>query len=90
VPETDPTALHVGDEVRLRILGNGTPLAEQAVGAQPAGREAELKRTDASGRITLRADLAGSWLVKVTSIRPAAGDGEWESQFTTLTFEVGE
>jgi len=90
VPETDPTALHVGDEVRLRILRNDTPLAEQAVGARPAGGETELKRTDASGRVTLRADRAGSWLIKVTSIRPAAREGEWESQFTTLTFEVSE
>jgi hypothetical protein len=90
VPETDPTALHVGDEVRLRILRNGAPLAEQAVGAQPAGGETELKRTDARGRVTLRTHRAGSWLVKVTSIRPAAREGEWESQFATLTFEVGE
>jgi uncharacterized GH25 family protein len=90
VPETDPTALHVGDEVRLRILRNSTPLAEQAVGAQAAGRETELNRADASGRVTLRADRAGPWLVKVTSIRPAAREGEWESQFATLTFEVGK
>ena len=90
VPETDPTALRVGDEVRLRVLRNGAPLAEQAVGAQPAGRQTGLRRTDANGRVTLRADRAGFWLVKVTSIRPAPREGEWESQFATLTFDVSK
>jgi hypothetical protein len=60
------------------------------VGAQPAGGETAIKCTDANGGVAVRVDRPGSWLVKVTSIRPAARDGEWASQFTTLTLEVSK
>jgi uncharacterized GH25 family protein len=91
VPEKDPTALRVGDEFPVRVLRNGTPLADFALNAVSAGEsKGETRKTDADGRVAFTLKKAGRWLLRGTDIRKASGgDADWESDFATLTIEVG-
>ena len=60
------------------------------MGAAPAGPgKPRLLRTDAQGKVSVRLDQAGPWMLRVTRIVPApAKPAEWDSAFTTLTVEV--
>jgi uncharacterized GH25 family protein len=90
VPESDPTALRVGDSFTVRLLWQGKPFAGLgvgAVGAAPA--KAALGKTDDSGRVSFVLDRPGAWLLRATYLRPSTvRTGEWDSVFTTLTVEV--
>jgi uncharacterized GH25 family protein len=88
VPEADPTALRAGDRLTVRVLREGKPLTDQPVGVQADGRDAVLRRTDSAGRFAVALDRAGAWLIKTTVLRPAAREGEWESQFATVTIST--
>lgn len=91
VPEKDPTTLRVGDELAVRVLKDGAPLPSFSVGIVSAGdAKGKIQRTDADGRATFRLDRGGRWLVRVTELRKSSQAGiDWESDFTTLTFQVG-
>ena len=90
VPEADPTRLRVGDTLGLRLLLDGRPLADFAVGAAPAAPgKPLLLRTDGQGRVSVPLGLGGPWMLRVTRIVPsAARAGQWDSAFTTLTLDV--
>ena len=90
IPDADPTAVSAGDTLSVRVLWNGQPLAGQALGASgiPPARPV-LATTDADGRVSFLLSRAGPWLLRATRIRPSESrPGEWESVFTTLTFEA--
>jgi uncharacterized GH25 family protein len=45
--------------------------------------------TDAEGRVAIRLEHGGPWLLAATVLRPAdRADLEWKSEFATLTFAV--
>lgn len=90
VPESDPTALSVGDSLSIRLLWQGKPLPLLAVGAVTAApAKPVLATTDSEGRVSFLLGRPGPWLVRATLIRPSdSRPGEWDSVFTTLTFEV--
>jgi uncharacterized GH25 family protein len=90
VPASDPTGLVEGQELSLQLLWNGRPIADLAVGAVAAApAKAVLLKTDPEGRVALRLDRPGPWLLRATLIRPVADQaGTWVSTFTTLTIEV--
>jgi uncharacterized GH25 family protein len=92
VPANDPTSLRTGDELTVLVLADGQPLPGFPLGLV---REEEtkglLRSTDAQGRVTFRLDRAGRWLLRGTRIRRSAKPAtDWESDFTTLTLEVGQ
>jgi uncharacterized GH25 family protein len=91
VPEKDPTTLRVGDELAVQVLKNGTPLGGFSLGIVSArDAKGKIQKTDAKGRATFRLDRGGRWLVRVTELRKSSRSGlDWESDFTTLTFQVG-
>lgn len=91
VPETDPTALRAGGVLSVRVLKDGKPFAGFKVAAVPAGaKTADLKTTDADGRVTFVLDRPGGWLVRGTDLYASPSRrGEWESHFATLTLVVG-
>jgi uncharacterized GH25 family protein len=91
VPEKDPTALRPGDDFAVRVLKNGAPLPNISVGIVNAkDAKGKIQRTDAEGRAMFRLDRGGRWLVRVTELRKSSQAGfDWESDFTTLTFQVG-
>ncbi len=92
VPEKDPTALTTGAELPVRLLYLGKPLPGVLVAAftrdQPDARVTA--RTDAAGRVRLRLDHPGVWLVKAVHMIPAPADAgaDWESFWASLTFET--
>ena len=75
----------------MRLVFEGKPLAKALVVAMNQA-EPEKKisaRTDSRGRATLASRERGVWLVKAVHMIPApAGvDADWESVWTSLTFE---
>lgn len=90
VPESDPTALRPGQELAVRLLRGGKPAAGMAIGLVREGSpDGVLRTTDDAGRATFPLPKAGRWLLRATDLRPSDGkDVDWQSDFTTLTFEV--
>ena len=95
VPLDNPYALRVGATLRVRVLVDGQPVANQYVisGGRGAGNARIAQRgvrTDADGvaRVPLRS--AGIWYIKFINMAPATADTtiDYESKWATLTFEV--
>ncbi len=92
IPEKNPYALGAGQELPVRLLYGGAPLANAQVSAiskdQPARQVAV--RTDSQGRARLRLDRSGVWLVKAVHMiaAPAASGADWESVWASLTFAL--
>ena len=92
VPEADPTAYRVGQTVAWRLLWQGEPLRGPAVVAtSPGVPKAIVMKPDEAGRVSFRLDRPGPWLLKATRLDvPAEAGADWQSQFTTATFQVAE
>ena len=90
VPEKDPTTLRAGDEFPVRVLRNGAPLADFSLGIVREGRtNRAFKKTDVAGRAVFKLPRAGKWLLRGTELRSSNKPAiDWESDFTTLSFEV--
>lgn len=90
VPEKNPTTLRAGDDFPVRVLKNGSPLADFSVGLVHAGdSRSEFQKTDTEGRVTFRLKGSGKWLLRGTELRQSTKPGtEWESDFTTLTIDA--
>lgn len=90
LPEADPTALHAGDALPVRVLREGKPFAGFPVGLVHAGEaHGLLQTTDAEGRTTFRLERSGRWLLRGTDLRRSKKPAtEWESDFATLVLEV--
>lgn len=92
LPLSNPTALSAGDDLTLRVLLDGEPLAGQAVGLLQEGSEPNvLKRSGANGELTLSFAGNGRHMIYATNLRPQSGDDfNWQSNFVTLTLQVGD
>ena len=92
VPEANPYTLKKGGELPVRLYYGGKPLAgAQVMALQKDRPEPRLSaRSDAQGRVRLRLDRPGVWLVKAVHMVPApkAAGADWESFWASLTFEV--
>ena len=92
VPELNPYGLSVGDELPVRILRQGKPLAGVLVVAYPHEEPARSvrRRSDEKGRIRLPLAQAGPWLVKAVHMERIDHNEEadWESWWASLTFEL--
>lgn len=89
VPETSPASLAEGDTLRVRVLKQGAPAEGLPLRAARQGSPGRTQRTDAEGRASFTLDAGGPWLVAGTDLRESTTrPGEWDSDFTTLTFEV--
>jgi uncharacterized GH25 family protein len=92
VPESNPYRLEPPGDLRLRVWCAGSALAGARVAAWrlDATQTVVSGRTDAEGRVTLRVEQPGRWLVKCVHMREAKGDPEadWESLWASLTFGV--
>jgi hypothetical protein len=92
VPEKNPYMLKAGDELPVRLLYEGKPLAGALVIAlglhQTDGRIAA--RTGKDGRVRLRLPEGGFWLIKSVHMVPAPHDTgvDWESLWASLTFDL--
>ena len=89
VPEGDPTLLSVGGTLSLMLMNGGTPLADAKVGIVSPGAPDSFATTDATGRAKISLTRSGKWLLRFTHLRRCSiRDLEWESDFTTMSFEV--
>lgn len=100
VPLQNPYELGVGDELELRLLRAGEPVAGQLVYASHEGYhghdeegahvEAVRTRTDDAGVARIPLSHAGAWYVRTIHMveTPDEPDVDYESNWATLTFEV--
>jgi uncharacterized GH25 family protein len=91
VAEKNPYALAGGGELPVRLLYEGKPLAGALVMALQRDRPDKVTaRTDAKGRVTLKLDRPGFWLIKAVHMIPAPPDAgaDWESFWASLTFAL--
>ena len=92
VPDLNPYGLRAGDELPVRILREGKPLAGVLVMAYPHGEPARSvrRRSDEKGRIRLPLAHVGPWLVKAVHMERIdhSEEADWESWWASLTFEL--
>jgi len=94
IPERSTCDLKAGDSLTVRVLFEGRPLAGAHLAAGyegPTGHNYPVNvLTDAQGRATVKLDRTGGWYVRTHRIISAQNDSEadWQSAFSTLTFEV--
>jgi uncharacterized GH25 family protein len=92
VPEVNPCRLSAGDELPVRVLFDGQPLAGALVEAvsQSDASAAEKIRSDAEGRAVFHLNREGLWLVRcVWMVEAEEGlNADWESLWASLTLET--
>ncbi|MGH7711345.1 MAG: DUF4198 domain-containing protein [Gemmatimonadaceae bacterium] len=101
VPVNDPSALHAGDSLAVRLVFRGQPVAGAHLhaGAAPSPTAAqdggtEMKDisvvTGADGVAKIPLERPGLWNVRTLYAAPVAGgtSTEWEVAFATLVFDV--
>ncbi len=90
VLEADPRRIAATDNLPLRVLFRGEPLADLlVVGLRKGAVDSPFQaRTDAEGRVMVPL-AAGEWLLKAVHMVPAAeADADWASYWASLTFVV--
>lgn len=93
---THPGRLSSGADAIFRVLFDGEPLAEAPVtlhrgaGGGDAGKGTQQAKTDSDGRVILRPDVAGTYLILVRHRTRAPADAEtpYRSYTYTLTFDA--
>jgi hypothetical protein len=86
LPDSDPTALKVGDTLAMKAIRGGNELESCPVAVVcGATGEAIMPRTNKSGMLVVKITSPGWWLVRTTELRRKSA-GVWESDFTTMTF----
>ena len=92
VPETNPYLVTAGDPLTFRVLFDKTSLAKGLVTARCRTEPTHTvsARTDDAGRVTLKLDRAGEWLVKCTHMMKAPEETgmDWESVWASVTFDL--
>lgn len=92
VAERNPYILHPGEELPVRLTYQNRPLAGALVVAINRLNPSEKvsARTDPAGRVRLRLQPEGMWLVKAVHMlpAPAGANAEWVSYWASLTFEM--
>lgn len=95
-PENDPFTLTPGkegaDSLRLRAVFEEKPAAGRLVTARIADDPSLLIKgtTDDQGRVSFRLPRAGVWMISAVHMTeaPAGADADWESTWSSLTFEL--
>jgi hypothetical protein len=91
VPASDPTAIRPGQSITVQLLAAGSPVAGASVSAVSVAEGAPVKgRTDQMGRVTLKLDRPGAWLIKTVHMSklPPGSTEDWESFWVTLALHT--
>jgi uncharacterized GH25 family protein len=99
VPLANPASSSPGTTLKVLVLADGKPVANQLVYANYEGyhtrgeggdhREAITTRTDESGVASIEVSRSGRWYVRLIRMVPVNEDGvDYESNWATLTFQV--
>ena len=91
VPGVNPYGLGTGDELPVRVLRAGKPLAGALVTAYSKREPSQpvQQRSGEDGRVTLRLGQPGPWLIKTVHMERIeyGGQADWRSWWASLTFE---
>jgi hypothetical protein len=88
LPDSDPTALKVGDTLAMKAIRGGNELESSPVFVVcGATGEAVMPRTNKTGMMLVKVTSPGWWMVRTTQLRHKSA-GVWESDLTTMTFYV--
>jgi uncharacterized GH25 family protein len=94
VPETNPYASAANDELTFRVVFDEKPLANGLVVARSRAepKHTVSARSGEDGRVKLKLDRAGEWLVKCTHmvVAPEETGMDWESLWASVTFELAK
>lgn len=98
--EQNPGDIEVGDDMSIQVLHDGEPLANQQVfvsyaskdvpkdGSIPERSEYSL-RTDENGRATFKIIKQDKWFIQLIHMQKIEDeDADWESNWSTITFEI--
>ncbi|CAA9234513.1 MAG: hypothetical protein AVDCRST_MAG42-1317 [uncultured Chthoniobacterales bacterium] len=89
VPLTDPAALRVGQPAKFKLLRNAKSLPATAVALHVEGDSGpRYQSTDAEGVVTFPLEMEGPSMLATVHLTPPAAGKPWESEFSTVTFEV--
>jgi uncharacterized GH25 family protein len=92
VPKVSPFSLKPGDTLPVRVLFRDKPLGDANLGWDLPGDgklPAGTVRTDDKGEALIPIRQSGLMTIRLTHMtRPKEADYEWESFWTTLTFEI--
>ena len=91
VAERNPYALKAGEQLPVRLTYESRPLAGALVVAINRLNPTEklTARSDKDGRVKLRLQRGGMWMIKAVHMIPAAegSKADWMSYWASLTFE---
>lgn len=90
-PLENPYSKRVGDRLSIRITFEGKPLVGKTVFADNRGGETQRMLTDGGGKVTMKIDRGGLWLVRLVFMRRCAsdcGEADWESFWGAFSFGV--
>lgn len=93
IPLRNPYELAVDDELAVRVLVHGKPVADQLViaGGERDGKAIEQRqaRTDADGVVRFVLDGPGKWYIKIIHmVETEEADVDYESNWATISFEL--
>ena len=95
VPLNDPTQLHLGDTLHVRLVGGGKPVAGIGVDARSAADTVGSANpwttltADGNGVAHVALGKAGPWLLRSARVAKRTGSsGEWDVARTTYVFGV--
>ena len=92
IPKVNPYELKLGDDLEVTVLFQGKPLSTAEIAWSYPGRGEEFagsKNTDENGLAAIPLIKAGPYVIRLIHMeRVKKETHEWESYWTSLTFEV--
>ncbi len=90
-PLENPYSKKVGDQLRFQVLFDGKPLVNKTVFADNRNSVTQKMTTDRDGKITIKIDRSGLWLVRLVFMQRCAtncSEADWESFWGAFSFGV--
>lgn len=94
IPQQNPITLKPGNSLGLQVLFEGQPIPQRRVTFIHQTGKKSLRQTaitDAEGKVSFKIPVAGVWMVQLVHMRACTEnckDIDWESFWSTLTFNV--
>ncbi|MBA2432934.1 MAG: DUF4198 domain-containing protein [Chthoniobacterales bacterium] len=89
VPSQNPTTIRAGETAKFQLLRNGAPLPHAQVALHRGGGKPEFRVTGEDGAVEFKIAAPGPVLLTNVQLHPPADPAQpWQSEFTTVTFEV--
>lgn len=90
-PLENPYEKKIGDSIQFQVTFDEKPLADRMVFADNRDGATQKMMTDGRGRVTMKIDRKGLWLVRLVMMQRCqndCGEADWESFWSAFTFGV--